>query len=1206
MHLNRRRSILLASAAILSIAFVTSTTQADRRPHAGMMRYPDISATHIVFAYANDLWLAPREGGLAVPLASPPGGESFPRFSPDGQTVAFVGNYDGNRDLYTIPVTGGVPYRVTHHPAGKTLCDWTPDNCLLFFASGYLGLGRQSHLLTVPSSGGIPEKLPVPYGAVGAISPDGTWLAYTPHTIDHNTWKRYRGGMAPDIWLFNLRDHTSRKMTEWEGNDSQPMWHNGIVHYMSDAGSAHRINIWAYNTQTEQREQITTFEDFDVKWPAIGPGPTGDGEIVFQNGVDLYVLDLKTRRSRVVDISVPGDLPDIRERRFKARDNIVNGDISSTGKRAVFEARGDIWTVPAKKGSARNLTRSSGIAERNPTWSPDGRWIAYLSDETGEYELYITQSDGKGETRQLTSDGQAYRYLLAWSPDSEHILFSDKTGALYLHTLEGDKTTLIDRDPWSHRPNVSWSHDSNWIAYTLSGDNSQSAIWLYALETGDKHQVTSGVFNDSSPTFDRKGDYLFFATSRHFASPIYEDIGSTFVYTGTNMLAVVPLRTDIESPWAPESDEETWDDAEKEEEEAGDEDEDEDAEEAEDDETADDADEDARDSDDEGHEDVGDEDAADNADEHAHDDEGDEDEGDQEEEDEGEEDDEEDEEEEEVLEIDLDGFEQRAIPLPVKPGGFHNLAVNAGGKLLYVRRPARGSGNGFAIKIFDLEDEDREEKTVLANAGGFAISGDGQKILVHRGRTFAIVDTAPGQSLDKPLSLKGLSVVVNPREEWRQIFMEAWRIQRDFFYVPNMHGVDWNAMRDHYKQMLDDCVSRADLSFIIRELIAELNIGHAYYWGDPDSGEPRVPVGLLGADLQLDNGAFRIQRIITGGPWDLDARGPLSQPGVKVRSGDYLLAVNGIPLDPTRDPWAAFQGLAPGQTVALTISDKPTLEEPDADDADEDETEAATDEDEDDDDDEDEAEEDPYAGQRTVLVNLISQGRESELRYRAWVEHNRAYVAEKTAGRVGYIHVPDTGTNGQNELFRQFFGQRHKAALIIDERWNGGGQIPNRFIELLNRPTTNYWARRDGRDWPNPSDAHQGPKCMLINGLAGSGGDAFPYYFRQAGLGKLIGTRTWGGLVGISGNPSLIDGAYVSVPTFGFFENDGTWGVEGHGVDPDIEVVDDPALMVDGGDPQLDKAIEHMLAEVASHPYIPPERPPFPDRSGMGVTERDK
>ncbi|MBU0638665.1 MAG: PDZ domain-containing protein [Planctomycetes bacterium] len=1245
-------TLALAALGLLALA---PTTWADTRPHAGMMRYPDVSASHIVFSYANDLWLVPRAGGTAIPLASPDGQELVPRFSPDGQTIAFVGNYDGNRDIYTIPLNGGQPLRVTHHPAGEFLCDWTQDGRLIFHAGG-LGLyPRATELYSVAALGGMPEKMPVPYGAMGAVNKTGEWLAYTPHSRESRTWKRYRGGMATDIWLFHLKDHVSRKITDWEGTDALPMWHDEAIYYLSDADENHRLNIWTYITGTGTRTQVTHFKEFDVKWPAMGPGPDGRGEIVFQNGSDLYLLDLQTGKARIVEVSIPGDRPKLRPQTHDVKDRIDGWDVSPSGKRAVLEARGDIWTTPVEHGPARNLTRTDGVAERSPSWSPDKKWIAYLSDATGEYEFYITQSDGKGETRQLTSDGQRFRYGANWSPDSKRFVFSDNSGALYLHTLEGDETRLVDEDPWGRPLDANWSHDSNWLTYAKAGDNTQRAIWLYNVESGEKHQVTSGFFSDFSPTFDRKGEYLFYASARSFDGPIYEDVGSSFVYVGTHLLLAVPLKADTKYPWAPESDEETWDDK------------DEDAE----------KDKDQKDKDKKDKE--GDQDAQDGspADEDQDADENNKDEKKDKADDDGvsgvwegtvkggeqlppeglpftltlrlsngsvkgtmsagpytgnisdgsydaatgelnfdmevttedgaetfavaakiedgsisgtvtgedfaatfsgtrtstdvpeEEAEKEDKDADKKVEIDLDGFEQRGLALPVARGHFGGLSVNDKNQLIYVSRGVPGSGKSTAIKLFDMEDDKREEKTVVSGAGSYAMTPDGKKLLVRTGGSFALIDAKAGQKLDKKMPLKGLRATIDPRNEWRQVFTDAWRVQREFFYAANMHGVDWEGVRKRYAKMLDDCASRDDVSYVIGEMIAELNVGHAYYFGGGTDHAPSVSVGMLGCDFELHDGAYRISRICAGAPWDSDARGPLSQPGVDVAVGDYLLAVNQIPLDMSKDPWAAFQGMA-GHTVTLTVSQKSVID--------------------------DEA--------REVILDLMDG--DGGLRYRAWVEHNRAYVEEKSGGKVGYIYVPDTGGNGQRELFRQFYGQRDKAALIIDERWNGGGQIPSRFIELLNRPLSNYWTRRHGRPSPSPDDAHHGPKCMLINGLAGSGGDCFPYYFRFAGLGKLIGTRTWGGLVGISGNPRLIDGGYTSAPTFAFYETDGTWGIEGHGVDPDIEVIDDPALMVEGGDPQLDAAIEHMLAEIERNPYVPTPRPDFPDRSGMGIREQDK
>lgn len=1128
-----RISSELLAVALVSVSAVAS---AQVQPHGGMLRYPDVSATHIVFVYADDLWLVPREGGMAAPLASPPGLETFPRFSPDGKTIAFVGNYDGNRDLYTLPVGGGVPVRVTHHPSSEILSDWTPDGRLLFFTNGFAGRDRQNQLFLTTPQGGLPERVPVPYGAFGSISPSGEWLAYTPHTADNRTWKRYRGGMATDIWLYNLKSHASRCATEWEGTDTQPMWQRGLLYYHSDDGPSHRLNIWVFYPASGKRRQVTQYADFDVKWPAIGPGPKGpggaqgNGEIVFQHGAKLVLLDLETDKARAVQVAIPGARATLRTKAVEAAKFVDAWDLSPSGKRAVLGARGDVWTAPAKHGTPRNLTRTSGAAERSPAWSPDGKSIAYFSDATGEYELYTTAADGKGEAKQLTRDGRAFRANPTWSPDSKRIAFSDQTGTLYLHTTESGETKVVDKDPWAGDllPEPSWSHDSRWLAFSRQDETSgMPSIRLHEVETGKSTQATSGMFADREPVFDRKGDWLYFKSSRRFA-PLYGEIDTSFLYAGTEMLLAVPLRTDVKSPLAPKSDEEE-----------------------------------AKKADAEGDGDKKGEKQKDDA-------KGEKDDGAKGEDDK-------DAKPRERVEIAVDGFERRALLVPVDPGVFGNLVVNDKGALIYERAPIQGLEGETSIHVVNMFDDEPEEKTIVEDADGFAISADGKKLLVLKDGEGTIVDAAAkeGKGGDKDddedgkVVTDGMTAWIDPREEWGQLFRDAWRIERDWFYDPNMHRVDWPKVRESYAAMLADCASREDVSYVIREMISELNVGHAYYSGGDVGPEPKMAVGLLGCDFELADGAYRIARIHEGAPWDVDARGPLSQPGVDVKAGDFLLAVNGAPVDARKDPWAALQGLA-GKAITITVGAKPVLD----------------------------------ADARVVVVKALES--ERDLRYRAWIEEHRAYVEKKTNGQVGYVYVPSTGLDGQSDLVRQFEGQKTKAALIVDERWNSGGQIPTRFVELLNRPITNYWARRDAHDWPWPPDAHQGPKCMLINGLSGSGGDAFPAYFRMAGLGKLIGTRTWGGLVGLSGNPGLIDGANVTVPTFGWYDKDGSWGIEGHGVDPDIEVIDDPAKMLDGADPQLDAAIELMLAEIGKHPYAPPKRPAYPDRRGMGLPDSDK
>jgi tricorn protease len=1106
--------LFLAALAAASVATVTSADVAAR-----MLRYPAVSATQIAFVYAGDIWLVPKQGGEAQRLSTPPGEESFPRFSPDGSLIGYSANYDGNTDIYVVPSAGGLPRRLTHDPAPDRMLGWYPDGKHILFASSMAsGKDRFNQLYKLSVDGGLPERLPVPYGEFGAISPDGTQLAYMPASRDFRTWKRYRGGWAPDIWLFGLTTLEARNLTDNPANDGQPMWHGGTLYFLSDRDAAKRSNIWALDVASGETREVTHFTDFDIEFPSIGPE-----DLVFQAGDRLYRLDLATEKEHEVKVEVLTDRSTLKPRVEKVADLITNVAVSPSGKRALFEARGDIFSVPAEHGPVLDLTRTSGAAERFPAWSPDGKTIAYFSDRSGEYELTVRPADGSGEARTVTSLGPGFRYRPFWSPDSKKIAFVDQSMAINLCDVESGKVTAIDKGLYMFEGalegfTVSWSADSRWLAYSRDVDaRRNAAVFLYDTKAGALHQVTSGYSWTGNPVFDPDGKYLYVETNRSL-KPSYGDIDNSWIYANTTEIAAIPLRADVASPLAPRNDVEGKEEKKKEEGDEG--------------------------------KDKGKKDKkATESDKHT-----------------GKKGTEKAEEEKKEppkpVDIDLAGFEQRLVTLPPDAGNYGELAA-VSGKVLYRRQPRTGSTDEPAkakkpIVYWDLED--RKEKTILEDADGFTLSADGKKLLVQNGDSYSIIDVAPDQKTDKTLATSDLEMTVDPPAEWHQIFNDVWRFERDFFYDPNMHGEDWNAMRVRYGKLIDDAVTRWDVNFVIGELIAELNSSHTYRGGGDLEKARRQGVGLLGCDFALENGAYRISHIVRGAPWDSEVRSPLAEPGVNVKEGDYLLAVNRVPLDTHEDPWAAFQGLAE-KTVLLTVNDKPT-----------------------------------FAGAREVLVKTLKS--EYRLRNLEWIDRKREMVEKASDGRIGYIYVPDTGINGQTELVRQFAGAFDKQGLIVDERFNSGGQIPDRFIELLNRPLYAYWAVRDGKDWQWPPYAHAGPEVMLINGWSGSGGDCFPYFFRKAGLGPLIGTRTWGGLIGISGAPPLIDGGGVTVPTFGIYSTDGKWIVEGHGVDPDIAVVDDPSKMVNGGDPQLERAISEVMRMIEKNPPKPPARPAYTNRAG--------
>lgn len=1083
---------------------------------ARMFRQPAVSATHIAFVYAGDIWVVPRQGGVALRLSSPRGEEQFPRFSPDGSRIAFSANYDGNTDVYVVPTLGGDPVRLTHHPMEDRLVGWHPDGRRVLVASSReSGRQRYNQFFLVPVGGGLPEKLPVPYGEFGAFSGDGRQFAYMPMSQDFRTWKRYRGGWAPDIWLFDLETLASRNLTHNEAVDGQPMWHGSTLYFLSDRDPHQRQNIWALDPKGGAPRQVTHFTDFDITFPSVGPR-----DIVFQAGGRLYLLDLATDKAAEVKVQVVTDRATLKPRVEKVEGLIQTVSVSPTGKRAAFEARGDVFSLPAEHGPVLNLTRSSGSAERYPRWSPDGRTVAYWTDRGGEYELAVRPADGTGSEQILTALGAGFRYAPSWSPDSRKIAFIDQAMRVFVYDLEKKQARQIDQSrTWiSHGGLVAfrfaWSPDSRWLAYARPSDRRTAAIFLFDTRVGRLHQLTSGYFSDQQPTFDPEGKYLFYLSDRTF-DPVYGSFDNSWTYANPTRIVAAPLRVDIPSPLAQRND------TEGEAKPAGEE-----KDQAKGEGAATKA--------AEGGRDVKAEARPEDARRAAP----------------------------ASVDIDIEGLEGRGVILPPKAGNYDDLTA-VKGKLVYRRQPRTGSGDDKAVVLYyDLGE--REEKTILEDADAIEVTRDGRKLLATKSRKYALVEVKEKQKMDKTLRTAEMQALVDARAEWRQMFSDAFRFERDYFYDAGMHGVDWPALRQKYGALIDEAVTRWDVNFVLGEFIAELNASHTYRGGGDEERAAARGVGLLGVDWEVANGAYRIKRIIRGGPWDSDVRSPLTEPGVLVKEGDYVLAVNGVPLEVGRDPWAPFEGLA-DQAVTLTVNAGPRPE-----------------------------------GSRQVVVKCL--GSETELRFRDWVEQRRRRVEEATGGKAGYIYVQSTGVPAQNELVRQFMPQWTKAGLVIDERFNDGGQIPDRFIELLNRPTLSYWATRDGASEQWPPVSHAGTKVMLINGWSGSGGDAFPFYFREARLGPLVGTRTWGGLIGVSGAPALVDGGSVTVPTFRMYDVRGQWFAEGHGVEPDILVEEDPTALARGTDPQLERAIEELKKRLAAQPAAPAR--PAPEKRVPAVRDR--
>ncbi|HKV39087.1 MAG TPA: PDZ domain-containing protein, partial [Blastocatellia bacterium] len=1107
---------------LAAVTYTPTRARADEKgTNSRLLRFPDIHGNRVVFTYAGDIWTAERSGGTARRLTSSPGEEEFAKFSPDGRWIAFTAEYDGNVDVYVMPSEGGEPRRLTYHPAANLVLGWTPDSKRILFRSSSASFSQRfQRLFTISIDGGLPEELPVPEGGLTSFSPDGTKIAYNRISTEFRTWKRYRGGWHQFVSIYDLKNNTYSEVPHTLAADMFPMWSGNAVYFDSDRDGI--MNLYKYDLDSKQTKEITHYTEYDVKWPSLGGGD--DPAIIYENGGYLYTLDLKTEQATQIPVTVESDDTWARPHYVNVQNDIISFGLSPSGARAVFGARGDVFTVPAKKGDIRNLTPdSSGSRELWPDWSPDGKSIAYFSDKTGEYELYTKSQDGTGEEKRITTDAHIFRFGTMWSPDSTKILFAEDTFSLYYIAVAGGKPVKIDQSTVGRIGNYRWSPDSKWVVYEKNVDNGFGQIFLYSIDQNKSFPVTDGMTNDRSPAFDQNGKYLYFLSDRNF-KPALGGFELDLTFNNTAEICVVTLAADTPSPFAPESDEEKGTPA-KPAADAGSAekpgaDHPDAAPDKKPDATADQKGDSSTKTGQEGKEQQA----------------------------------------PKPIKIDLENIGRRIVKVPVPAGNYGSLKSGKD-RFFYMEFPPAGTQGPPATKLHTYDLEKREDSVLLAQTADYDINPAGTKV-IYQGSAqpvYGIIDVKPGQKVgDGSLNLTGMEVRLDPRAEWKQIFNEAWRTERDHYYDPSMRGLDWGAIKQKYAQELPYVADRSDLNYLIGEMIAELSTSHSYVGGGDQPQVKRVGVGLLGADFEIANGYYRFKKIYPGDNTDDATRSPLTEPGVVVHEGDYLLAIAGRTLKAGDNVFALLEDTV-GKEVSLRVNNKPSEE-----------------------------------GARTIAVKPI--GSESALRYLDWVETNRRKVLEATGGRCGYIHVPDTAFDGMEQFGKYFYAQTDKDALIVDERFNSGGFIPDFFTERLNRKVLGYVAPRQGIDGKVPQASIAGPKVMLINEYAGSGGDAFPYYFREMGIGLLIGKRTWGGLVGINGVLPNVDGGFVTAPEAAFwrYENGKSdWIVENQGVSPDIDIDNRPDEVVSGHDPQLEKAIEVIKEALEKNPPLHPHRPSY-------------
>jgi tricorn protease len=1124
-----RRGLFL----VLCILSVAASSQTQSTPEGRLMRFPDIYKDKIVFSYGGDLWLVGSGGGVARRITTHPGLEIFPKFSPDGTKIAFTGQYDGNFNVYTIPSEGGEPKQLTFAPdpyqepermgPNNEVLNWMPDGRSILFLSRRdtfnSWFGRQ---FTVPVDGGLAVRLPLDKGGLASFSADGNEVAYNRIFRNFRTWKRYTGGMAQKISIYDFKTSHYEQIGDYEGTDSFPMWHGDTIYFNSDRGTEHRMNLCAYDIKTKAVRQLTHFTDFDVNWPSLGPD-----SIVFENGGYLYVFDLASEQAHKVSVDLPGDRDQARPHWGSTASLVTALDISPEGKRAVLSARGDIYTVPAKEGSIRNLTHTPGIRENSGTWSPDGKWIAYISDRTGEDEIYLKAQDGTGPEVRVTSDGAMFRFNPMWSPDSKKLIFADKAVRLFYVDIDVKTPILIDQGKVQDITDYSWAPDSQWITYAKGVENGNSVIELYSLADKKITALTTDFTNSWNPVFEPGGEYVEFLSNRDYNEVLgvydleFANPKATRVYLAT-------LRADTPSPFAPQSDEET-------------------APKSTPDELTEANEKDAKTKEPKAKDAKTKEKKTDGTPEKA---------------------DPKADEKKQPFRIDLEAIGNRIVALPIPPSNISELRA-AKGFIYYTTVPVTGlsgplAGEDPELHIFDLKE--RKDAVLVAGAESFEVSHDGKKLLYsapgggEAGHVYGIIDAAPSpaphKSGDGALNLGGLRAEIDPRAEWKQMFYETYRQERDYFFEKEMNGVDWAKQRDKYAELLPHVVDRYDLTYILGEMIGELSNSHTYVGGGDAPNLHPINVGMLGVDFELDSasGAYRFKKIYPGENWDAALRSPLTEPGVNVKQGEYLIAVNDRALRSPQDPYELFSGTV-GENVTLRVNSKPSED-----------------------------------GSRTVTVKPIAS--EARLRELDWIATNRHKVDQATGGRVGYVYIPNMGGPGLDEFVKQYFPQIRKEGMILDVRYNGGGFVDPLIFDRLRRILIGMDAARNFANTTEPQVVFNGSQVCITNEYAASDGDIFTYLFKAYKLGPVIGMRTWGGVRGIRGQIPLLDGGYITRPEFAAYGLDSQWVVENHGVQPDIVIDNTPDKVMRGHDPQLEKAIEVVLQDMTEHPRPLPARPP--------------